>query len=153
MLVIDTGHDLCCGSTRSCGSSKRTRIDLSTLVAPSDLTAWILVFICIVFFPVVHSFLSRPSLKSRDIVSNIDKTFTGIRFILEQPNGENSFKSGLFFYFICTLLATLVLTNSYRGDNIKTLTQSFKVAPIATLDQLVSVGYKRSSWIKAIHSA
>jgi len=131
----------------SCGESYREPPDFSALFMPFSKTTWSLIFITIFGWPLVLSLIEN-DFKLKHVLKDLDALFIGWAIILEQsPLRAGNYKGrrALYCYCGCVLLVIPILSNAYKGDNIKTLTKSFEVIPLTQMSQLINAGYKTYS--------
>jgi len=82
------------------------------------------------------------------VLKDFDALFIGWALTLEQSHLRETrykMKGPLYCYCGCVLLAILILSNAYKGDNIRTLTKTFEIVPLTYIDQVIKSGYKTHS--------
>jgi len=138
----------------SCGEPYTNRNDneqpdLRALFLPFTKLVWASIFITIVGWPCVLSLIGN-YFNLRNVLRGFDALFLGWAMILEQSHlraTNHKRKAPLDFYFGCVLLAICILSNTYKGDTIRsrTLTKSFMVIPLTHMEQVKKAGYKTYS--------
>jgi len=117
------------------------------LFMPFTKLVWALIFMTVFGCPTVLSLIEN-NFNLKNVLKDFDALFIGWAMILEQSHLRATNYKGrgpLYCYCSCVLLAILILSNAYKGDNIKTLTKSFEVVPLTHMDQVVKAGYTRYS--------
>jgi len=131
----------------SCGDTYYDTPDFLALFMPFSKTTWALIAITIFGWPLVLSIIEN-DFNLRNVLQDFDALFIGWAMILEQSHLRATNYKGrgsLYCYCGCVLLAILVLSNAYKGDNIRTLTKSFELVPLTQVSQLNKVGYHKYS--------
>jgi len=129
----------------SCGDPSRDPPNFLALFMPFSNITWVLIFMTIFGWPLVLSVIEN-GFNLKKVLSDFDALFIGWAMILEQSHFRATNYKGrgpLYFYCGCVLLAILVLSNAYKGDNIQSLTKSFEIVPLTHMDQVVKAGYKK----------
>jgi len=128
----------------SCGNAHYAASDFLALFMPFSKTTWVLIFLTIFGWPLVLSFIEN-DFKVKRVIKDCDALFIGWAMILEQSHlraCNYKRKGPLYCYCGCVLLAILVLSNAFKGDNILTLTKSFELVPLTHIDHVIQAGYK-----------
>jgi len=131
----------------SCGETYKEEPDFLALLLPFSKTTWALIFITIFGWPLVLSLIEN-DFNLNNVLKDFDALFIGWAMILEQSHLRATNYKGrgpLYCYCGCVLLAILIISNAYKGDNIKTLTKSFELVPLTHMSQLINAGYKTYS--------
>jgi len=84
----------------------------------------------------------------KKVLKDFDALFIGWAMILEQSHLRATNYKGrgpLYCYCGCVLLAIFILSNAYKGDNIRSLTKSFERVPLTHMEQVITAGYKKYS--------
>jgi len=127
----------------SCGESYKEPPDYSALFVPFTKLVWGLIFMTIFGWPTVLSLIEN-DFNLKNVLKDFDALFIGWAMILEQSHLRATNYKGrgpLYCYCGCVLLAILILSNAYKGDNIKTLTKSLEVVPLTHMSQVITAGY------------
>jgi len=129
----------------SCGGPSYDPPDFLALFIPFTKTTWALIFMTIFGWPLVLSLIENDfNLKS--VLKDFDALFIGWAMILEQSHLRATNYKGrgpLYCYCGCVLLAIFILSNAYKGDNIRALTKSFELLPLTHINHVINAGYKR----------
>jgi len=115
---------------------------------PFTKTTWALIFITIFGWPWVLSLIEN-DFNLKKVLKDFDALFIGWAMILEQSHLRATNYKGrgpLYCYCGCVLLAIFILSNAYKGDNIKTLTKSFELVPLTHMSQLIKAGYRYQTY-------
>jgi len=131
----------------SCGDPYIEPPDFLALFIPFTKLTWALIFMTIFGWPLVLSLIEN-DFKLKNVVKDFDALFIGWAMILEQSHLRATNYKGrgpLYCYCGCVLLAILILSNAYKGDNFRTLTKSFELIPLTQMDQVKKAGYKTHS--------
>jgi len=129
----------------SCGDPTYDAPDFLALFMPFTKITWALTFMTIFGWPLVLSLIEN-DLSLKKVLRDFDALFIGWAMILEQSHLRATNYKGrgpLYCYCGCVLLAILILSNAYKGDNIRALTKSFDLVPLTHMEQLISAGYKK----------
>jgi len=111
---------------------------------PFTKLVWALLFITIFGWPLVLSLIEN-DFNFRNVLKDFDALFIGLAMILEQSHlcaTNYKGRGPLYCYCGCILLALLVFSNAYKGDNILTLTKSFELIRLTQIDLVIKAGYK-----------
>jgi len=141
-FIFTTGGDVF--TFLSCGGPYIDPPNFLALFMPYTKTTWTLIFMTILGWPLVLSFIEN-DFKLKNVLKDFDALFIGWAMILEQSHLRATNYKGrgpLYCYCGCVLLAIFVLSNAYRGDNIQALTRSFEFVPLTHIAQIVKAGYK-----------
>jgi len=129
----------------SCGDPSYDPPDFLALFMPFTKTMWVLIFMTIFGWPIVLSLVEN-DFNFNKVLKDFDALFIVWAMILEQSHLRATNYKGrgpLYCYCGCVLLAILILSNAYKGDNIKTLTKSFELVPLTHMEHVISAGYKK----------
>jgi len=128
----------------SCGEPNNEPPNFQALLMPFTKLSWALIFVTIFGWPLVLSLIEN-DFDLKNVLKDFDALFIGWAMILEQSHLRATNYKGrgpLYCYCGCVLLAILVLSNAYKGDNIKTLTKSFKSVPLTHISHVIKAEYK-----------
>jgi len=128
----------------SCGDTYYDPPNFLALFMPFTNLVWALIFVTIFGWPLILSLIEN-DFKLKNVLKDFDALFIGWAMILEQSHLRATNYKGrgpLYCYCGCVLLAILVISNAYKGDNIQTLTKSFELVPLTHMSQLIKAGYK-----------
>jgi len=117
--------------------------DFSALFMPFTRLTWILIFITIFGWPLVLSLIEN-DFNFKNVLKDFDALFIGWAMILEKSHLRATNHKGrgpLYCYCGCVLLAIFILSNAYKGDNIRALTKSFELVPLTHMSNLIKAGY------------
>jgi len=131
----------------SCGDPSYDTPLFLALFLPFTRTCWVLILMTIFGWPWVLSLIEN-DFDLKKVLKDFDALFIGWAMILEQSHlRATNFKgrSPLYWYCGCVLLAIFILSNAYKGDNIKTLTKSFELVPLTHMEHVINAGYKKYS--------
>jgi len=140
-ILLTTGKDDF--TFLSCGETYNDPPKFLALFMPYTKATWALIFITIFGWPFVLSLIEN-DFKLKNVLKDFDALFIGWAMILEQSHLRATNYKGrgpLYCYCGCVLLAILILSNAYKGDNIQTLTKSFELVPLTQMSQLIQTGY------------
>jgi len=127
----------------SCGDTYKDSLNFLAFFMPFTKTTWTLIFLTIFGWPLVLSLIEN-DFKLKNVLKDFDALFIGWAMILEQSHLRATNYKGrgpLYCYCGCVLLAILVLSNAYKGDNIQTLTKAFEMVPLEHMNQVIQAGY------------
>jgi len=127
----------------SCGDTYNDPPNFLALFTPFTKTTWALIFKTIFGWPLVLSLIEN-DFNLKNVLKDFDALFIGWAMILEQsPLRATNYKGRgpLYCYCGCVLLAILVLSNAYKGDNIRTLSKGFELVPLTHIGQAIKAGY------------
>jgi len=128
----------------SCGDTYKDSPNVLALFMPYTKTTWGLIFFTIFGWPLVLSLIEN-EFEFKKVLRDFEALFIGWAMILEQSHFRATNYKGrgpLYCYCGCVLLALLILSNAYKGDNIKALTKAFELIPLTHMDQVIKAGYK-----------
>jgi len=131
----------------SCGDPSYDPPDFLALFMPFTKTTWVLIFMTIFGWPLVLSLIEN-DFNFKNVLQDFDALFIGWAMILEQSHLRATNYKGrgpLYCYCGCVLLAIFILSNAYKGDNIRALTKSFELVPLTHITHVVNAGYKKYS--------
>jgi len=131
----------------SCGDPTYDPPDFFALFMPFTKTTWALIFMTIFGWPLVLSLIEN-DFHLKKVLKDFDALFIGWAMILEQSHFRATNYKGrgpLYCYCGCVLLAIFILSNAYKGDNIRSLTKSFERVPLTHMEQVITSGYKKGS--------
>jgi len=123
----------------ACSNPFYREISFKGLVSAFDLQTWILIIVFLLFWPVFMLYLENNQNISR-VLQDTEAMFVGFFMLIEQSHDRvmNKYKKGpLYAFFGCSLLATIVLSNAYKGENINELTASLILQRYLTFEQLM----------------
>jgi len=144
-ILLSTGKDEF--TFLSCGDPTYDPPDFLALFMPFSKTTWALIFMTIFGWPLVLSLIEN-DFRLKNVLKDFDALFIGWAMILEQSHLRATNYKGrgpLYCYCGCVLLAILVLSNAYKGDNIQALTKTFNLAPLTHINHVINAGYKKFS--------
>jgi len=144
-ILLTTGKDEY--TFISCGNTYKDPPNFLALFMPFTRIVWALIFMTIFGWPLVLSLIEN-DFKLKNVLKDFDALFIGWAMILEQSHLRATNYKGrgpLYCYCGCVLLALLILSNAYKGDNILTLTKSFELIRLTNIDQIINAGYKTDS--------
>jgi len=127
----------------SCGNSYSEKADYLALFMPFTKLVCVLIFMTVFGWPLVLSLIEN-DFKLKNVLKDFDALFIGWAMILEQSHLRATNYKGrgpLYCYCGCVLLAILILSNAYKGDNIHTLTKSLELVPLTRMSQIIKAGY------------
>jgi len=126
----------------SCGDTFKDSPNFLALFMPFTRTCWTLIFFTVFGWPLVLSLIEN-DFNWKNVLKDFDALFIGWAMILEQSHlRATNYKGRVPLYCYCVLLAILVLSNAYKGDNILTLTKAFDLVPLEHMNQVV----ERYTW-------
>jgi len=131
----------------SCGDTYIDPPDFLALFMPFTKLVWAFIFLTVFGWPLVLSLIEN-DFKLNKVLKDFDALFIGWAMILEQSHLRATNYKGrgpLYCYCGCVLLAVFILSNAYKGDNIKTLTKSFELVPLTRMSQILKAGYRTYS--------
>jgi len=131
----------------SCGNSYNDKANYLALFMPFTKLVWTLIFITIFGWPLILSLIEN-DFNLKKVLKDFNALFIGWAMILEQSHLRATNYKGrgpLYCYCGCVLLAILILSNAYKGDNIHTLTKSIELVPLTTMEQVLKAEYKTYS--------
>jgi len=137
----------------SCGDTYHDSPDFLALFMPFTKLVWALIFITIFGWPLVLSLIEN-DFNLKNVLKDFDALFIGWAMILEQSHLRATNYKGrgpLYCYCGCVLLAILILSNAYKGDNIRTLTKSLELVPLTHVDQIIKAGYTKYNMKHCAH--
>jgi len=105
----------------SCGDIYNDPPNFLALFMPFSKTTWVLIFVTIFGWPLVLSLIEN-DFNLKHVLKDFDALLIGWAMILEQSHLRATNYKGrgpLYGYCGCVLLAILVLSNAYKGDNIQ----------------------------------
>jgi len=129
----------------SCDDQLSYSPNFLALFMPFTKTTWALIFVTIFGWPLVWSLIEN-NFEFKKVLQDFDALFIGWAMILEQSHLRATNYKGrgpLYCYCGCVLLAILVLSNAYKGDNLFALTKSFELVPLTHIDQVNEAGYTK----------
>jgi len=127
----------------SCGDTYNDPPNFLALFTPFTTTTWALIFITIFGWPLVLSLIEN-DFNLKNVLKDFDALFIGWEMILEQSHFRATNYKGrgpLYCYCGCVLLAILVLSNAYKGDNIRKLSKAYELVPLTHTGQAIKAGY------------
>jgi len=136
----------------SCGDPSYDQPDFLALFMPFTTSTWVLICMTIYGWPIVLSLIEN-DFNFRKVLQDFDAMFIGWAMILEQSHLRATNYKGrgpLYCYCGCVLLAVFILSNAYKGDNIRALTKSFELVPLTHMKQVINAGYKKYSTKRCI---
>jgi len=142
-ILLFSGKDVY--SFLSCGDPCYDLPDFKAIFMPFSKTTWVLIFMTIVGWPLVLSLIEN-DFCFKKVLKDFDALFIGWAMILEQSHLRATNYKGrgpLYCYCGCVLLAIFILSNAYKGDNIRSLTKSFDLVPLTSIDHVMNAGYKK----------
>jgi len=128
----------------SCGNPYSERANYTALFMPFTKLVWALIILTVFGWPLVLSLIEN-DFNLKKVLKDFDALFIGWAMILEQSHLRATNYKGrgpLYCYCGCVLLAIFILSNAYKGDNIRTLTKSFELVPLTRMSQIIEAGYK-----------
>jgi len=123
---------------KTCGTPRRDNINFYALFTPFGKLTWGLIFGVVFGWPLVISIIEN-NFKWRSVLNDADALFIGWAMLFEQSHPRSTNYTGrksLYSYYGTPMMAFLVLSNAYKGENIKSLAKNFAVYPFQTLEQL-----------------
>jgi len=131
----------------SCGDPSYDPPDFLALFIPFTKPTWALIFMTIFGWPLILSLIEN-DFNLKKFLKDFDALFIVWAMILEQSHLRATNYTGrgpLYCYCGCVLLAILILSNAYKGDNIRAITKSFELVSLTHMEQVIYAGYKKYS--------
>jgi len=128
----------------SCGDSYNEPPNFQVLFMPFTKLTWALIFVTIFGWPFVLSLIEN-EFNLKNVPKDFDALFIGWALILEQSHlraGNYKMRGSLYCYCGCLLVAIFILSNAYKGDNIRAIVKSFELVPLTHMSNLIQAGYK-----------